>query len=76
MKTHLITALEWLRDVISIVFDMAISAIVWIALLTIGGAGLVVAGVFVIAGVGAALLTAGAFLLAAAWMVRSGVVNG
>lgn len=49
------------------------SPVLWLVMLAIGGAGLVTAGVAIVAGLGAGFIVAGAFLLAAASFIRKGL---
>lgn len=54
----------------------ALSAMAWFGLLTIGGFGLIVAGVYTLAGFGWALLASGVALLLFAAFVMKGLANG
>ncbi|MFS2047553.1 hypothetical protein ACEN9J_03095 [Variovorax sp. Varisp41] len=60
-------------SLLAVVGAIALSALLWFVLLGAAGIGLVVAGVYVLAGFGWALITAGVFLLLVTALVGRGM---
>ncbi len=71
--TTITRALAAGASLLAVVGAIALSALLWFVLLGAAGIGLIVAGVYVLAGFGWALITAGVFLLLVTALVGRGM---
>jgi hypothetical protein len=71
--TTIVRALAAGASLLAVVGAIALSALLWFVLLGAAGIGLIVAGVYVLAGFGWALISAGVFLLLVTALVGRGM---
>jgi len=76
MTNKLCQALRRITALAAVILSWLASAGLWMAVSGIGGGGLVVAGVYLIAGAGWALIAAGIFLLLFATLIFRGMTGG